>query len=133
MMYSELIEQAGGLRYEPVKIVSGGPMMGFGLIDINVPTTKTASALLCMSRDEVSEVTPGPCINCGLCAQVCPGRVVPKILAYLAEHGDGMGFVKNQGMECCECGCCSYICPAKRNLTQSIKSMRKMILASRKR
>lgn len=133
MMYSELISEAGALRYEPVKIVSGGPMMGFGLIDTNVPTTKTASALLCMSRDEVSEVKPSACINCGMCAQVCPGRVVPKILSDMAEHGDEEGFVAKNGMECCECGCCSYICPAKRNLTQSIKSMRKTILAKRKR
>ena len=133
MMYSELINEAGALRYDPVKIVSGGPMMGFGLIDTNVPTTKTASALLCMSRDEVSEVKPSACINCGMCAQVCPGRVVPKILSDMAEHGDEEGFLAKNGMECCECGCCSYICPAKRNLTQSIKSMRKTILAKRKR
>ena len=133
MMYSELISEAGALRYEPVKIVSGGPMMGFGLIDTNVPTTKTASALLCMSRDEVSEVKPSACINCGMCTQVCPGRVVPKILSDKAEHGDEEGFLAKNGMDCCECGCCSYICPAKRNLTQSIKSMRKTILAKRKR
>ena len=133
MMYSELISEAGALRYEPAKIVSGGPMMGFGLIDTNVPTTKTASALLCMSRDEVSEVKPSACINCGMCTQVCPGRVVPKILSDMAEHGDEEGFLAKNGMECCECGCCSYICPAKRNLTQSIKSMRKTILAKRKR
>ena len=133
MMYSELICEAGALRYEPAKIVSGGPMMGFGLIDTNVPTTKTASALLCMSRDEVSEVKPSACINCGMCTQVCPGRVVPKILSDMAEHGDEEGFLAKNGMECCECGCCSYICPAKRNLTQSIKSMRKTILAKRKR
>ncbi|MBO4844747.1 MAG: electron transport complex subunit RsxC [Lachnospiraceae bacterium] len=133
MLYSELIGEAGGLRYDPVKIVSGGPMMGFGLIDVNVPTTKTASALLCLARDEVSEVEPSACINCGLCAQVCPGRVVPKILSDMAEHGDEEGFLKKEGMECCECGCCSYICPAKRHLTQNIKSMRKTILAKRKR
>ena len=42
-------------------------------------------------------------------------------------------FAENQGMECCECGCCSYICPAKRQLTQSIKSMRKMVLAKKKK
>ena len=36
-------------------------------------------------------------------------------------------------MECCECGCCSYVCPAKRQLTQAIKSMRRMILADRKK
>jgi electron transport complex protein RnfC len=42
-------------------------------------------------------------------------------------------FVEHNGMECCECGCCSFICPAKRPLTQEIKSMRKMILADRKK
>ena len=44
-----------------------------------------------------------------------------------------LGFLKYNGMECCECGCCSYICPAKRQLTQSIKTMRKLILANKKK
>lgn len=133
MMYSELIDQAGGFKTQPEKIVSGGPMMGFGLIDLNVPTTKTASALLCLPRDEVSRSKTKACINCGLCVEVCPGRVVPKMLADCAEHGDEENFVKKNGMECCECGCCSFVCPAKRNLTQSIKSMRKIILGKKKR
>lgn len=131
--YHELIEEAGGFKEEPVKIISGGPMMGFGIFDLDVPTTKTSSALLCMTRDDVSAMEPGPCINCGKCVEVCPGRVVPKLLADCAEHYDEEAFVKNNGMECCECGCCSYICPAKRPLTQVIKSMRKMQLAKKKK
>lgn len=133
MMYAELIDEAGGFKMQPEKIVSGGPMMGFGLIDLNVPTTKTASALLCISKDEVSRSKPSACINCGLCAEVCPGRVVPKMLADFAERGDEENFKQKNGMECCECGCCSYVCPAKRNLTQSIKSMRKIVLSKKKR
>ena len=62
--YHELIEEAGGFKTEPEKIVSGGPMMGFALFGLDVPTTKTSSALLCMTRDEVARYTPGPCINC---------------------------------------------------------------------
>lgn len=131
--YHELIEEAGGFKEQPEKIVSGGPMMGFGLFDLDVPTTKTASALLCLTHDEVSAMEPGPCINCGLCVEVCPGRVVPSKLADLAEHYNEEAFLKCNGMECCECGCCSFICPAKRPLTQSIKSMRKMVLAKRKK
>lgn len=131
--YHELIEEAGGFKEEPVKIISGGPMMGFGIFDLDVPTTKTSSALLCMTRDDVSAMEPSPCINCGKCVEVCPGRVVPKLLADCAEHYDEEAFVKNNGMECCECGCCSYICPAKRPLTQVIKSMRKMQLAKKKK
>lgn len=133
MNYRDLIAEAGGFRTEPEKVVSGGPMMGFALFDLDVPTTKTASALLCMTKDEVSMMEPGPCINCGRCVEACPGRVVPRRLAVIAEHHDVEAFVANDGMECCECGCCSYVCPAKRQLTQSIKSMRKTVLANRKK
>lgn len=131
--YHELIEEAGGFLSEPAKIVSGGPMMGFGIFDLDVPTTKTASALLCMTKDEVSAYEPGPCINCGMCVQACPGRVVPSRLADLTERMDKESFEAMHGMECCECGCCSFVCPAKRPLTQQIKSMRKMILADKKK
>ena len=51
--YAELVEEAGGFKKDPVKIISGGPMMGFGIFDLNVPTTKTASALLCLTKDDV--------------------------------------------------------------------------------
>lgn len=131
--YHELIEEAGGFKTEPEKIVSGGPMMGFALFGLDVPTTKTSSALLCMTKDEVARYAPGACINCGRCVEVCPGRVLPSKLADFAEHGEEEKFLAYNGMECCECGCCSYVCPAKRPLTQEIKSMRKMQLAKKKK
>ena len=131
--YAELVDAAGGFVKKPAKIVSGGPMMGMALFDLNVPTTKASSALLCMSKDEVSESEPSACINCGMCAEVCPGRVIPKLLSDLAEHHKEEEFIKYNGLECCECGCCSYICPAKRQLTQNIKSMRKIALSHRKK
>ena len=131
--YSELIDEAGGFVKQPEKIVSGGPMMGFGIFDVEVPATKTSSALLCLSVDPVSASTETACINCGRCVEVCPARIVPSKLADYAQHGDREKFEKFNGMECVECGCCSFSCPAKRHLTQSIKSMRRMILADRKK
>lgn len=129
----ELIEAAGGLKDHAAKVISGGPMMGFALFDLHVPCVKTSSSLLCMEKDPVANAVHTACINCGRCVSVCPGHVLPARLATFAEHGDMESFQKFDGMECCECGCCSYICPAKRPLTQSIKSMRKMVLASRKK
>ena len=131
--YHELIEEAGGFRQEPVKIVSGGPMMGFGIFDLDVPTTKTASALLCLTEDDVSRMEPSACINCGRCVEACPSRLVPSMLADYAEHYEEEEFLSHDGLECCECGCCSFVCPAKRPLTQSIKSMRKIQLAKKKK
>ena len=129
---SELVDAAGGLKAKIAKAISGGPMMGFALYDLHVPCTKTTSAFLFLEHDAVSEAQEiqTACINCGRCVSVCPGHVLPARLAKLAERVDMAGFEALDGMECCECGCCSYICPAKRPLTQSIKSMRKMVLAS---
>lgn len=130
---SEVVEAARGLKEGVSKVIAGGPMMGFAMYDLHVPCTKTTSACLCLKEDPVSKAKQTACINCGRCVNVCPGGVIPARLATFAEHGDMESFQKFDGMECCECGCCSYICPAKRPLTQSIKSMRKMVLASRKK
>ncbi len=131
--YKELAAEAGGFVVQPEKIICGGPMMGFAMSSLDVPTTKTSTALLAFAKDEVSAVEPGPCINCGRCLEVCPGRVMPSKLADYAERFDEEAFLANHGMECCECGCCSFICPARRPLTQEIKSMRKIQLAKKKK
>ena len=131
----ELIEAAGGFKdgVVPEKVISGGPMMGKALFSLDVPATKGVSALLCMTHDEVADLEPSNCIRCGRCVDVCPGRIVPSMLASLAEHGDTEGFLAHNGMECCECGCCSYVCPAKRHLTQTIAGTRKSIIANKKK
>ena len=131
--FAELLEAAGGLKQPAEKIISGGPMMGFAMFDYHVPVVKTSSAMLCMSKDEVSAQEPGACINCGRCVSACPARLIPSRLATYSEHGQEDLFVKYHGMECVECGCCSYTCPAKRPLTQSVRSMRKTVLANRKK
>ena len=133
MSYTAILEAAGGFATQPEKIICGGPMMGMALFGTDIPVTKTSTALLAFSKDAVSAMEPGPCINCGRCLEVCPGRVMPSRLADAAEHFDEETFLELNGMECCECGCCSYVCPAKRPLTQEIKSMRKLQLAKRKR
>ena len=131
--YRELLEAAGGLKKESAKFISGGPMMGFAMMTLDVPVTKGTSSLLVLEKDDVRENEESPCIRCGRCTQVCPGRVMPAKLSTLASTGNKEAFVKFGGMECCECGCCSFICPAKKPLTQTIKSMRKQILEDRKK
>lgn len=74
---AELVDAAGGFKSEPEKLISGGPMMGIALYDLNIPVTKGTSALLCFTRDEVRENEPSNCINCGRCVSVCPGRIMP--------------------------------------------------------
>ncbi|SEG01523.1 electron transport complex protein RnfC [Eubacterium ruminantium] len=131
--YRELIMAAGGYKRDPEKVISGGPMMGKAIYSLDIPVTKGTSAILALSHDEVAALTPSECIKCGRCVSVCPGRVMPNLLADYAEHGRYEKFLEAGGMECCECGCCSYVCPAKRHLTQTIAGTRKYMLAKRKK
>ena len=133
MNHREVIEAAGGLKGEPEKIISGGPMMGFAMFTIDTPITKTSSSILCLTKDEVAEHEPSACINCGRCVDACPSRIIPSRLADFSERFDEPSFVKWEGMECVECGSCSYVCPAKRQLKQSIGSMKKIVLANRRK
>jgi len=133
MNQRELVEAAGGLKGEPKKVISGGPMMGFSMLTLDTPITKTSSSILCLMNDEVAEYETGACINCGKCVEVCPSRILPTRIAKYAERLDEEMFVKHEGMECVECGACSYVCPAKLQLKQSIGSMRKIVLANRKK
>ena len=129
----EMIEAAGGFKTEPEKLIAGGPMMGMALFGTDIPVTKTNSALLCMSKDEVAANAETPCIRCGKCVSVCPSHIVPVKMMKAALKGDCKAFEKVGGMECMECGSCTFICPAKRPLTQAFKEMRKTVAANRRK
>lgn len=133
MSHAEVLEKAGGLNGEAEKLISGGPMMGMAMYDLNTPVTKTSSSILAMSRDEVSVWEPTNCIRCGRCATVCPSHLVPQMMAQAAERDDLEYFEKINGMECYECGSCTYVCPAKRRLTQIFKQARRAVMDNRKK
>ena len=130
--YQYLVDQVNGFKSYPEKIISGGPMMGTALFTLDIPLSKTSSALLALTHDEVASITPTACIHCGRCVEVCPSRIIPQKAYKAAVKGDRVAFEAADGMECCECGCCTYVCPAKRNMTQSFKKLKRQVMASRK-
>ena len=125
--YQTLIDACGGFKVLPKKIISGGPMMGTALFNLDIPVTKTSSALVCLSEDIVSKNITTPCIHCGRCVSACPIGLVPQLLYHYAKINDQENFIKVHGMDCMECGCCTYSCPAKQNLTQSFKKIKRAI------
>ncbi len=129
----EILEAAGGYVREPKKVISGGPMMGFAVMDVDFPTTKTTGALLCLSEDEVSKYETTACINCGRCVEACPENLIPSRLSKFSDHGDKEQFETWYGLECIECGSCSFACPARKPLAQSIKTMKKLVLADKRK
>ena len=128
-----LVDQNGGFKKLPEKIISGGPMMGTALMSLDIPAVKTSSSILALSNEEVANSQETACIHCGRCLDVCPSNIAPSLMYQSAMKNDIERFIKLNGMECIECGCCSYICPAKRNMTQSFKKMKRLVIASRKK
>ena len=118
---SAIVEFCDKLTDDTVKLVSGGPMMGFTLQNLDVATTKTDSGLLALTDKEASTVLPTPCINCGKCAAVCPMKLMPMYIDFYATCGDTENAVKYGAANCFECGTCAYVCPAKRPIVQSVR------------
>ncbi len=118
---SAIVNFCGGIKDETVKLISGGPLMGFSLQSTDVCTTKTDSGFLALTGDEASTMLPTPCINCGKCAAVCPMRLMPMYIDFYATAGDYDTAVKYGAKNCFECGTCAYVCPAKRPIVQSVR------------
>ena len=131
--YQELVDAAGGFKSQPEKIISGGPMMGFAMFSLDIPTTKTSSSILCFTHDEVAAFEPQACINCGRCVEACPEQLIPSRLAKFGLHGQMDEFEKWHGLECIECGSCSFVCPSRRQVAQPIKTMKKLVLAEKRK
>lgn len=132
--YQQLVDAAGGFKEQPQKIISGGPMMGFSMFSLDIPTTKTSSSILCFTKDAVAAMgDPLACINCGRCVEACPENLIPSRLAKFGNTGQMEDFEKWHGLECIECGSCTYVCPSRRQVAQSVKTMKKLVLAEKRK
>lgn len=116
-LLSDIVNHLGGTK-DLVKIVSGGPMMGFAMSSLDVPVVKTSSGVLFLNSQETDLEPFGPCIQCGWCLDACPMGLEPKRMGIYVEAGKGYDTEQFGVMECFECGCCAYACPARRPLVQ---------------
>ncbi len=121
-MVSELIEECGGFKAPAVKVISGGPMMGFALTSLEVPVTKGTSGIVALPEEEVMHVDKfGPCIRCGRCIEACPMGLMPFMLSILSEKGFYEDAKAYNLFDCFECGSCTYVCPSKRPIVQFVR------------
>lgn len=118
---SQLIEACGGMPEDTGKIISGGPMMGKALANVEVPTVKGTSGILLMRGGEASRSAAQPCIRCAKCVSACPMGLEPYLLAAASAHGDYERAKKEAVMSCVECGSCQFTCPSNRPMLDYIR------------
>ena len=127
----EVLDYVGGFSTEPLKIISGGPMMGLPLPTLECVVTKGFSGLIVLDGEYTKKQKETNCIKCGKCAEVCPMHLMPMMISASAAHEDFERAQEYHAMDCMSCGCCSYICPAKKPIAQNIKFAKDMIAAKR--
>ena len=129
----ELIDLCGGFKEQPVKILSGGPMMGISMRSLDVPVVKGTSGILALSAESAMLRPITACLHCGRCVLACPMGLVPEVLDPLVHARLYERFEKEGGMNCIECGSCTYMCPANRPLTQGCRDGKASVNAMRRK
>ena len=103
-----IIDYLGGVPADAVKVISGGPMMGKAIANLDAATVKGTSALLFLRADQTVRGPESQCIRCGRCADACPMGLEPFLLNKLAKTADMEQLEANAIQDCIECGCCLY-------------------------
>jgi len=120
-LISDIVEECGGLKGHPSKIVLGGPMCGISVYTMDIPVVKGTLGVLFLSEDEAGIGDFGTCVRCGRCVAACPVGLIPCDIALATEKGRFDLADKLHVNTCIMCSCCSYVCPAKRPLSHFVK------------
>ena len=127
MPLSYIAEYAGGVPEGARKIISGGPMMGKAIANLDAATVKGSSSILYLG-DATVRGKESPCIRCGRCADACPMGLEPFLLKSLYAAGDVAALEANAAQDCIECGCCQYSCPACIPLLDNIRMAKGQVM-----
>ncbi len=132
-LMKDIVDFCGGFTEEPVKILSGGPMMGTAITDLNVPLLKSNNAVLAFSKKGAGLKKEYPCIHCGRCHEACPMGLIPTDIEKYALLKDAETLSKMGTMVCMECGSCAFSCPGGKPLVQYMRLAKSVIREASKK
>ncbi len=118
---SSIIAAAGGLPENAAKVVSGGPMMGKAVANLDAPTLKGSSSVLFLTGEQTKREPEGNCIRCAKCVEACPMGLEPYLLNKLGRVSRMEDLEAERVYDCIECGCCQFTCPAYIPLLDTIR------------
>ena len=148
---SKALELAGGPSVRDFAVILNGLMMGTPVTDLDLPVTKTTSALLVLPSyhpvvlskqkklENMIKIARSACTSCSHCSETCPRRLLGHpVQPHLVMRAVGYfslpdGTSENSLPEICEkarycvgCGVCDLICPmglSPRSINTYIKNL----------
>ena len=124
--FNQLLD-AVGVRENPYKVLSGGPMMGAAQYDLAVPVIKGTNAVTILGISNRYVVEQSRCIRCGKCIDACPMHLMPVLLYKSTQTADVEEMKSVHMLDCIECGCCAYTCPASVPLVLAFRAAKQRI------
>jgi electron transport complex protein RnfC len=131
--FKDILQQCGGFKGQPGKVIMGGPMMGLVQSVMEAPILKGTSGILVLEKSDVKIEERTACIRCARCVDACPINLLPTSITKFSEKGMWKEAEQYHALDCIECGCCAYVCPAHIPLTQFIRLAKNHIIASKKK
>ena len=136
-LLSNILQDFGGLKKRPKKIVIGGLFSKNSTRNIDIPIDKNMDAILLLSDSYPEKTEESECIDCNECIRICPVSLNPiRLYDLIKEKREGILIRENINL-CISCGLCSYVCPSNiplrelidhENEKRKLKSLNKRVL-----
>ena len=121
----KLVEQCGGFKKKPYKIIINGLIKGTAIRDSGTPVTSIVKSITILSKSAVPDQKQTHCIHCGNCHRACPVKLHPDVFFdYYHYHSELSEPFLKTSLLCTQCGLCNTSCPARLPLFQSIALVR---------
>ncbi len=126
-LIGDVIDECGGFKTAPERILVNGLMRGTALYDLDTPVTRYTRSLYVMDRDSCPSYTVRDCVHCGSCLAVCPASLDPARTVFAIRRRDSGERILRSIAACEGCGCCSVVCPSRIPLHHEIAGGRRLL------